>query len=108
MPAAPDCARVTSHVDWYPVSANVSPLQPSARQWRLENCAWSFEFVPMPCSRIAVALSALKPARFQSTDVRMIENGIASTTLSAVTCLLVPPCLKVSAYDPLELRTIAT
>src|SRR4051794_40838261 len=96
MPAAPGWARVTSQLDWWPVSANVSPLQPSDRQWRAENCACSLEVVPLPRSRIAVVLIALKPAFEKSTDERRIENGMARTTLSATTCLVVPPCEKVS------------
>ena len=31
-------------------------------QWRLVNWTWSFEFVPIPCSAIAVRLQRLKPA----------------------------------------------
>src|SRR5437588_6682129 len=85
MPVAPGWARVTSHVFWKPVSANVFPLLPRSFQWRFVNWTWSFEFVPMPSSLIAVTLSGSKLAFEKSTDERRIENGSASTTWSAVT-----------------------
>ena len=74
------------------MSENVSPFDPSGRQKRLENWTWSFEFVPMPSSRIATSLSGSNPAFERSTDERRIENGSASTTLSAVTLFVADAC----------------
>ena len=55
------------------------------------NPTCSLEFVPIPTSRIARALIGLKRAPDQSTDVRRIVNGSASTTRSAATVLVEPP-----------------
>ena len=82
------------------MSENVSPFEPCARQKRLENWTWSFEFVPMPCSRIAISFSGSKPAFERSTDERRIENGSASTTLSAVTVFVPDACANVSVNVP--------
>ena len=72
------------------------------------NWTCSFEFVPIASSRIAVCLYALKPAFVKSTDARMIENGSASTTMSAVTVLVAGPSWNVSVYEPPWLSVIAT
>ena len=78
------------------------------RQNRLENWTWSFEFVPMPCSRIAISFSGSKPAFVRSTDERRIENGSASTTLSAVTVFVPAACRNVSVNVPDGFRRTAT
>src|SRR3954471_1451497 len=84
------------------------PLLPRPYQWRSLNWTCSLEFVPMPCSRIARDFTVEKPACDQSTDERMIENGSASTTWSAVTCLEDPPCLNVNRYVLSVFSLIAT
>ena len=90
------------------MSAYVLPLLPSPYQWRSLNCTCSFEFVPMPSSRIARDLATPNPACDQSTDERRIENGSASTTLSADTPTVFDPCSNVSRNVPSALRAIAT
>ena len=62
----------------------------------------------MPCSRIATSLSGSKPAFERSTDERRIENGSASTTLSAVTVFVAVCCAKVSVNVPEAFRRTAT
>ena len=78
------------------MSASVSPLEPSAFHGRERNWTWSFEFVPMPSSRIARSFRSEKPAAEMSTDRRRIENGSASTTLSAATVVVFDPIRKLS------------
>ena len=90
------------------MSENVSPFAPSARQKRLENWTCSFEFVPIPCSRIATSLSGSNPAFEMSTEERRIEKGSASTTLSAVTVFVPELWAKVSVNVPVALRRTAT
>ena len=90
------------------MSENVSPFAPCPRQNRLENWTCSFEFVPIPCSRIATSLSGSNPAFERSTEERRIEKGSASTTLSAVTVFVPELCANVSVNVPVALRRTAT
>ena len=62
----------------------------------------------MPCSRIATSLSGSKPAFAMSTEERRIENGSASTTLSAVTVFVAVCCANVSVNVPDAFRRTAT
>ena len=62
----------------------------------------------MPCSRIATSLSGSKPAFERSTDERRIENGSASTTLSAVTVFVADARRNVSVNVPAGFRLTAT
>lgn len=87
------------------MSAVVSPLLPSAAQWRSVNPTLSFAFVPMPSSAIAVRLSGLNPDRVRSTDERRMLNGIAMTTRSAVTA---GRPAKLSVYVPSAFSRTAT
>ena len=62
----------------------------------------------MPCSRIAISFSGSKPALEMSTEERRIENGSASTTLSAVTVFVADALRNVSVNVPEALRRTAT
>ena len=62
IPPKPACARVASHVSWYPLSRTCPRVLPSPFQCRVRNCRWSFAFAPMPCSRMALTLSGRNPA----------------------------------------------
>ena len=74
MPAAPGCARVTSHVVWNVPCSRYSPLQFSRSQKRSSNCSCSLVLRPMPSSLIERILRAPKPACFKST-ARSSGNG---------------------------------